>query len=135
MADNTDSDAEQYSSTSPDVPQTRYDLQIMQSIRRIVRAVDLYSRKLKSRCDLTAPQLVCLSTIVEHTPLTVSEIAKRVFLSSSTVVGILDRLETRGLIRRERSTSDRRVVNILASDLGRKTARGLLPCRIVCSTT
>lgn len=104
------------------VPLERYDLQILQSIRRIMRAVDVYSRKLRSQCELTAPQLVCLGAVVEHESLTVSEIAQRMFLSPSTVVGILDRLETRGLIRRERSNADRRVVNARATEAGRNVA-------------
>lgn len=85
-----------------------------------MRAVDIYSRKLRSKCQLTAPQLVCLGSVVEYGPLTVSEIAQRVFLSPSTVVGILDRLETRGLVRRERDTNDRRVVNTLATPAGKE---------------
>jgi DNA-binding MarR family transcriptional regulator len=110
------------SSQSPQVPEERFDLQILQSIRRIMRAVDIYSRKLRSQYALTAPQIVCLGTIVEHGPLTVSQIAQRVFLSPSVVVGILDRLETRGLVRRERDTTDRRVVNTFATPAGRKVA-------------
>jgi DNA-binding MarR family transcriptional regulator len=110
------------SAHAPQVPEERYDLQILQSIRRITRAVDIYSRKLRSQCQLTTPQLVCLGTIVEHGPLTVSEIAQRVFLSPSTVVGILDRLEARGLVKRERDTTDRRVVNTLATATGKEVA-------------
>ncbi|MBU0984485.1 MAG: MarR family transcriptional regulator [candidate division Zixibacteria bacterium] len=108
------------STTSPLVPEERFDLQILQSIRRIMRAVDIYSRKLRSQCELTAPQLVCLGAVVAHEPLTVSGIAQQVYLSPSTVVGILDRLEARGLVRRERDTSDRRVVNTLATQAGRE---------------
>lgn len=108
------------STQSPDVPDSRYDLLILQSIRRIIRAVDIYSRKLRSRCDLTAPQLVCLGTVAARSPLTVSEIAKSVFLSPSTVVGILDRLESRGLVKRVRDAVDRRVVNISVTPAGKR---------------
>jgi DNA-binding MarR family transcriptional regulator len=41
-------------------------------------------------------------------------------LSPSTVVGILDRLETKGLILRQRSTKDRRVVLVELTDAGRR---------------
>jgi DNA-binding MarR family transcriptional regulator len=124
-----DSDAKQVrdankepSAQAPQVPEERYDLQILQSIRRIARAVDIYSRKLRTQCQLTSPQLVCLGTIVAHGQLTVSGIAQRVFLSPSTVVGILDRLEARGLVKRERDTTDRRVVNTLATPAGKAVA-------------
>lgn len=111
------------SSVSPEVPESRHDLIILQSIRRIMRAVDIHSRKLRSQYELTTPQLVCLQTVVENGPLTVSEVAHRVYLSPSTVVGILDRLEGRGLIHRERDSIDRRVVNIVTTAVGRKVVK------------
>jgi DNA-binding MarR family transcriptional regulator len=106
----------------PEVPGSRYDLQIFQSLRRIMRAIDIHSRKLKSQYQLTSPQLVCLLAVVDHGPLTATTIAERVYLSASTVVGILDRLEHRGLLVRERDRSDRRVVHVSATDLGRDLA-------------
>lgn len=117
---NNRSPASEEAKRSPEVPDERFDLQILQSIRRIIRAVDIYSRKLRSQYELTAPQLICLRTVVEYGPLTVSDLAHQVFLSPSTVVGILDRLEARGLIHRERDTVDRRIVNTQATESGKK---------------
>ncbi len=104
----------------PAVPETRYDLQILQAIRRIIRAVDIYSRKLKSEWELTAPQLICLTSIVQSGATTTTRVAKEVYLSASTVVGILDRLEARGLVTRRRDTKDRRIVNVEATQAGRE---------------
>jgi DNA-binding MarR family transcriptional regulator len=83
----------------------------------------LYSSKLRARYDLTAPQLVCLLNIVEAGSTHPAAIARSIFVSPSTTVGILDRLEARGLISRKRDRGDRRVVNVTATDLGRKVAR------------
>lgn len=44
------------------------------------------------------------------------------YLSASTVVGILDRLEKKGFIRRLRDSNDRRVVNVSATEKGQKLA-------------
>ena len=118
--DRADTPVSEHSVKSPDFPENRYDLQILRSIRRIMRSVDTYSRKLRTQCKLTVPQLVCLGTVADHGPLTVSEIAHRVFLSPSTVVGILDRLESRRLITRQRDTIDRRAVNIKITAAGSK---------------
>lgn len=105
------------------IPDSRYDLQILQSLRRIIRAIDIYSRKLKTSYQLTAPQLICLLNIVEDGPLNTTSISKKVFLNPSTIVGILDRLEARRLIVRSRDGSDRRIVNVHATEEGRKIAQ------------
>lgn len=105
---------------TPTVPANRYDLQVLQSLRRIMRAVDIYSRKIKAQCNLTAPQLVCLNALADAGPETVTGLARRVHLSASTMVGIIDRLERRGLVERHRDKDDRRVVNVSATAAGRK---------------
>lgn len=101
----------------------RYDLSILQSLRRIIRAVDIHSRQLNSKFSITAPQLVCLLAIVENKTLTVASLAKAIHLSPSTVVGILDRLEERKLITRKRDTKDRRVVKVTATKKGKDFAK------------
>jgi len=103
-------------------PLQHYDLRILLTLRRIIRAVDIYSRKLKSQHEITGPQLVCLLEIAEQGSMTSSAISKDVHLSASTVVGILDRLEARGLIKRERDTRDRRQVNVTVTEQGRDLA-------------
>lgn len=120
-------DAGEASLPAPPVPGERYDLKILLSIRRIIRAVDLHSRKLRAECDLTAPQLICLGVLAEAGPLTVSAIADRVYLSPSTVVGILHRLELRGLVSRKRDDADRRVVNNLITGPGLELLRKAPP--------
>ena len=100
------------------IPMTRHDLRILQSLRRIIRAVEIHSRKLTAHYQITGPQLVCLLTIVENKKMTVKELADNVYLSPSTVVGILDRLEKKGLIHRERDREDRRLVNIMPTEEG-----------------
>ena len=97
--------------------QTSFDLWIFRSLRRIMRAVDIHSRKLSAEFMVTGPQLLCLQTLHEDGPLTTSALAKLIHLSNSTVVGILDRLEHKSWIVRERGIGDRRgvLVNITAS--------------------
>ncbi|MEX0958444.1 MAG: MarR family transcriptional regulator [Burkholderiales bacterium] len=91
-------------------------------MRRIIRSVDLYSKELAATTGMTAPQLVCLLTIVEHRSITATAISREIHLSPSTVVGILDRLEEKGLVKRERGTDDRRVVSVTATEAGDRLA-------------
>lgn len=104
--------------SGPPLPTTRHDLRALQCLRRIIRGVELYSRQLSSEHNVTVPQLVCLLTVVEKGALTVASIAREAYLSSSTVVGILDRLEEKGLVTRQRSREDRRLVHVSATEAG-----------------
>lgn len=100
------------------VPKERYDLKILQALRRIIRAVEIHSKRLSQTYQLTTPQLVCLNEIHTHGPLTSRQLAQNVYLSPSTVVGIVDRLEGKSLIKRERSQVDRRQVELSVTEEG-----------------
>ena len=97
-----------------------YDLRILRALRRITRAVALHSRQLSAYSNITAPQLVCLRAVVENGPLTTTAISREIHVSPSTVVGILDRLEDKGWVLRQRSREDRRIVMVSATDAGRR---------------
>jgi DNA-binding MarR family transcriptional regulator len=86
--------------------------EIIDNIRRVFQVVNEHSKKAERKTGLTGPQLWAIKTIAQGAPIMVSEIAMRMHLHPATVVGILDRLETRGLVRRIRSTEDRRVVRV-----------------------
>jgi DNA-binding MarR family transcriptional regulator len=96
---------------------------ILRSLRRIIRAIDQHSRRLSRKFNLTVPQLVCLRQLILSGPSTPGNLAAKVFLSQATVTGILDRLEARDLIRRERSSPDRRRVIVSLTDAGQRLAR------------
>lgn len=101
---------------------------ILIALRRIMHFVDAYSKKLAVEHHITGPQLICLYSIVKEGPLTLSELGRRVSLSMSTVNGIVDRLDYKGLIVRERKDRDRRKVLITATDAGKKlTSQAPLP--------
>lgn len=109
-------------STSQQVPTTRYDLRVLQALRQIIRAIDLHSCQLLRQHKITGPQLISLLTVEKHEPLTASAIAGHIHLSPSTVIGILDRLETKGLIRRHRDLKDRRLVHVSLTEKGKVLA-------------
>jgi DNA-binding MarR family transcriptional regulator len=104
----------------PQVPKGSYELRILQALRRIIRAVDIHSYKLSSQHNITGPQLACLLVIKENGPLTSSNLAKKVYLSPSTVVGIIDRLEEKNLVARNRDSKDRRRVHISITPTGQQ---------------
>jgi DNA-binding MarR family transcriptional regulator len=93
---------------------------VLVSLRRIIRANDLHSRKLGRETGLTTPQLVVMRAILETADPTVSEISRQVSLSQATVTNILNRLEAHDLVRRHRGEEDKRRVYLEVTDAGRK---------------
>lgn len=100
---------------------------VLKSLRRIIRAVDLYSRKLVMQTGLSGPQLICLRQLESLGPMQTSHLADAVNLSSPTVCGILNRLEERGLVIRQRQSDDRRRVVVSLSDAGQDTVDNAPP--------
>lgn len=93
---------------------------VLRALRRIIRAVDLYSRQLAAGHALTGPQLICLRELAASGPLASGRLAAAVHLSQPTLTGILDRLEERGLVARVRDRTDRRKVLVELTAPGRK---------------
>tara|TARA_R110000868_G_scaffold13892_1_gene64595 strand:+ start:42014 stop:42517 length:504 start_codon:yes stop_codon:yes gene_type:complete len=93
---------------------------VLIAVRRIVRAVDLHSKKLMKASGLTSSQRIVLQTLARNGGLAPGAIAREVSLSQPTVTVLLDRLEQRGLVSRQRSQTDRRSVVVEISDAGRQ---------------
>jgi len=90
--------------------------EVLVALRRIIWATDLYSKHLAKNTGLTAPQMLLLQTLRNQSEVTVGVLAKEMSLSQATVTTILDRLEKKILVTRERSTSDRRKVFVHLTD-------------------
>ena len=106
---------------------------IIDNLRRVFQVVNEQSKRAEHETGLTGPQLWAIKIIAESAPIKVSDLARRMYLHPATVVGIIDRLETRGFVERTRSTKDRRVVEITLTDQGKEVvaqspevAQGLL---------
>ncbi len=97
----------------------RYERRIVFALRKIMQQMDTHSRHLMKNYDITVAQLVCLYEIFEKGALTLSVISKNVHLSNSTLVGVIDRLEEKGLVKRTRNTEDRRAIFIDITEKGR----------------
>lgn len=95
-----------------------YD-EILISLRRIMRAADLHSQKLMKESGLTAPQLLVMQAIEKEGRPSTSTLARHIAVSQATMTRIVDRLERAGLVRREKSTTDKRVIHVGLTDAGR----------------
>jgi DNA-binding MarR family transcriptional regulator len=101
--------------------------QIIFSIRRLIQAKELYTKELNKKHQISASQLNCLLALYENGPLPPSQIARQIMVNSSTVTGIIDRLEQKGLVERSRSSQDRRVITISLTESGTTLAEHAPP--------
>ena len=91
---------------------------VLVSLRQIMRATDLHSKRMAKLCGLTIPQVMVLRAIKKLGDVTVKKVSQDVSLSQATVTTILNRLEERGFIERVRSLADKRIVNARLTDKG-----------------
>jgi DNA-binding MarR family transcriptional regulator len=101
--------------------------EIIYQIRRLIQAKELYTKELTKKYQVSASQLNCLLALHENGPLPPSQIARHIMVKSSTVTGIIDRLEQKGLVQRTRTSSDRRVITIQLTDSGTSLAENAPP--------
>ncbi len=95
-----------------------YD-ELLIALRRITRAIDLYSKRLQKDTRLTISQLLVMDAIVKIDKPTPSAIAKSILLSQATVTNLIDRLEKNGLVQRKRLGTDKRTINVVLTELGK----------------
>jgi DNA-binding MarR family transcriptional regulator len=91
------------------------------------RVVEPWARFLKTTAQLTTHQYNVLRILRGSHParLACSDIAERMIERDPDITRLVDRLETRGLVKRSRSRQDRRVVEVGITDKGLTLVRGL----------
>jgi DNA-binding MarR family transcriptional regulator len=91
-------------------------------IRKLMHGAELYTKELNKKYSITSAQLNCLLALYENGPMPPSQIARHMLVNSSTVTGVIDRLEQKKLVSRQRNSPDRRIINIHLTSSGEKMA-------------
>lgn len=109
-------------------------LAILRNFRVVFKSAQKHSRWIESQCGVTDPQLWILGELSSQPGLRVMDLANIMSLHQSTVSNLLDKLEKKTLIRRERCAGDQRVVRVYLTGEGKqaldrapKPAMSLLP--------
>lgn len=115
-----------------DRPFPRYDgrrYDVARSIgHQVVSLTNLMRREVEQRMaalDLTDAQWKPLWLLVSGRADTAQEMARLLDLDAGAITRLIDRLEAKGLVARERSGADRRVVHLRLTDAGRTAAAGV----------
>ncbi|RVT49997.1 MarR family winged helix-turn-helix transcriptional regulator [Rubrivivax albus] len=96
-------------------------------IRRLQQiAVGLFMDETAAH-DLTPVQFAALASVVRQPGMDQRTLAGGIGLDTSTTAGVVDRLEKRGLVRREAAPDDRRVRRLVATDAGRALLTAVWP--------
>jgi len=114
----------------------RLDAQLCFLLYASSRAVMQAYAPLLEPLGLTYPQYLVMLVLWEEDGATVGHLGDRLHLDSGTLTPLLKRLEAAGLVRRTRSQSDERVVEIWLSPAGRRLrakAEGV-PIALLCRT-
>ena len=98
---------------------------IVQSIRRLVRAEYLDSQKMSKQYGLTGPQSLVMRLLINNGPLSSAELSRRMYVTPSNLTGIIDRLQKKELVERIRKEGDRRVALITLTESGEKLGQSI----------
>ena len=93
---------------------------IIESIRRLVRAEYLDSQKMSKQYGLTGPQSLVLRLLIKKGALSSADLSRQMYVTPSNITGIIDRLEKKGLVERIRKQDDRRIALITLTNSGQK---------------
>ena len=98
---------------------------IVDSIRRLVRAVYLDSQKMSKQYGLTGPQSSVLRNLVNDGPMSSADLSRMLYVTPANITGIIDRLEIKGLVERIKKQGDRRVALITLTGSGQQLGRSI----------
>ena len=95
--------------------------------RRVQNLTNPHAEAIFADQDLTFTQWISLMGLREGVAETSAELARHLNHDAGAVTRVVDELEKRGLLRRERSKEDRRVVKLILTPQGRAVARMHVP--------
>jgi len=101
-----------------DAPTLPLDSQLCFSIYSAAIAINRAYKPMLDELGVTYTQYLALSALWEHDGLSISAIADRLGLESSTITPAVKRLEAAGFLSRRRSTADERLVEVFLTEKG-----------------
>ncbi|MGE8207652.1 MarR family winged helix-turn-helix transcriptional regulator [Heyndrickxia sp. NPDC080065] len=101
------------------LPNLSLDKHLCFSLYAASRAILRLYRPYLDEIELTYPQYLVLMVLWEQNEVTVKSLGERLDLDSGTLTPMLKRMETRGLLKRQRAEDDERVVIIRLTEEGK----------------
>lgn len=105
-------------------------LPVIRELARTYQAFSAYDAAGYTDVDLTVPQADVLFTLGNTQGLTCKQIGEKTLITKGTLTGVLDRLEAKGLIRREPLSEDRRSTRVQLTPAGERLFEREFPRQI-----
>ncbi len=112
---------------------TEQEIRALDAYIRLTRAVDSITSRLFNEPHLqglTLTQLGVLDVLLHLGPSSQKEVARKILKSSGNLTLVMDNLEKRGLIRRERQAHDRRFLTVSLTPAGRELIETVMPAHV-----
>ena len=93
-------------------------LPLLQIFSAAYQAFSFYDQRHLRTLGLTASQAEVLFTLGNQPPMSCKEIGINTLITKGTLTGVVDRLEERGLVRRQFSSEDRRSIRVTLTETG-----------------
>jgi len=95
-------------------------------LQKIMKVLHAQGRKVLTEENLTFPQYYALSLLSKKGFWKMNDLKEKLFITGAGATGIADHLVKKGLAQRQRSTDDRRIVNIEITDRGKNIIERVL---------
>lgn len=105
-------------------------LPVMRELARTFQAFSVYDEEHIRQLDLTSPQFDVICTLGNTTGMTMGQLAEKTLVTKGTLTGIIDRLERKGLVRREVPPENRRCFMIVLTTEGDRVFENVFPAHI-----
>ncbi|HEY3281234.1 MAG TPA: MarR family transcriptional regulator [Armatimonadota bacterium] len=109
---------------------TQEEVRALGCYTKLMRAADSVTARLGPRVaaeGLTFSQFGALEALLHLGPLCQKELGAKLLKTGGNITLVVDNLEKRGLVRRERQADDRRYIIVSLTDEGRRLIRELFP--------
>lgn len=121
---------------------THYDgkveeIRALDAFIKLLRATNAVSERIdrhETTAEIGTTQFGAMEMIYHLGPVYQNEIGRKLLISKSNVVAVVDKLEAQKLVRRERSLEDRRRIFVHLTDQGRTMIEEILPAHVAAIT-
>ncbi len=112
---------------------TKEEVTALNTYIKLVRAADSVSARIHRHLDaahLTVSQFGVLEAVFHLGPLYQRDLAEKLLKSGGNITMVIDNLEKRELVRREREIEDRRCVSIYLTEKGQQLISQIFPSHV-----